>query len=120
MPVSPSSCARARRAPLQVIVDGTNSNTALIALGYLNHVVEQFASDYTADLVRRGIAASRGPPGRIVQIGVEQRPWYNPDLNGRWFFVPGVVGTLTLVLVVSLTASPSCASARSARSSRSW
>jgi ABC-2 type transport system permease protein len=91
--------------PLQVIVDGTNSNTALIALGYLNLVVEQFAGDYTADLVRRGVGASGGSAAKIVQVGVEQRPWYNADLNGRWFFVPGVVGSLTLVLVVSLTAS---------------
>ncbi len=35
---------------------------------------------------------------------VEQRPWFNPDLNGRWFFVPGVIGTLTLVTIVNLTA----------------
>jgi len=35
---------------------------------------------------------------------LEQRPWFNPDLNGRWFFVPGVIGTLTLILIVNLTA----------------
>ena len=41
---------------------------------------------------------------RQVQVMLEQRPWYNPDLNGRWFFVPGVIGTLTLVTIVNLTA----------------
>ena len=35
---------------------------------------------------------------------LEPRPWYNPDLRSRWFFVPGVIGSLTLVLVVVLTA----------------
>ncbi len=35
---------------------------------------------------------------------LEQRPWFNPDLNGRWFFVPGVIGTLTLITIVNLTA----------------
>src|SRR5208282_4761615 len=35
---------------------------------------------------------------------LEQRPWYNPDLNSQWFFVPGVIGSITLVLVVNLTA----------------
>ena len=35
---------------------------------------------------------------------LEPRPWYNPDLNGRWFFVPGVIGTLTLIMIVNLTA----------------
>ena len=88
-------------APVQVIVDGTNSNTALIALGYLNLIAGQYSEDYAADLVRRGVA---GPHAKLVAINFEPRPWYNPDLNGRWFFVPGVVGSLTLMLIVSLTA----------------
>jgi ABC-2 type transport system permease protein len=37
-------------------------------------------------------------------VTLEQRPWFNPDLNGQWFFVPGVIGTLTLVTIVNLTA----------------
>jgi ABC-2 type transport system permease protein len=37
-------------------------------------------------------------------VKLEQRPWYNPDLRSRWFFVPGVIGSLTLVLVTTLTA----------------
>ncbi len=93
---------KGQSAPLQVIVDGTNSNTALIALGYLNQIVAQYSQDYTLDLIRRGIG---GAGGKMVQVTIEPRPWYNPDLNGRWFFVPGVVGSLTLVVVVSLTAS---------------
>jgi ABC-2 type transport system permease protein len=92
---------KGERAPLQVIVDGTNSNTALISLGYLNQVVAAYSADYTTDLIHRGIG---GPQEKIVQVAVEPRPWYNADLNGRWFFVPGVVGSLTLVIVVSLTA----------------
>lgn len=89
-------------APLQVIVDGTNSNTALLALGYLNLIVQRYSQDYIADYLSRATAGGAAP--RPVQVTVEQRPWYNPDFNGRWFFVPGVVGTLTLILVVSLTA----------------
>jgi len=88
-------------APLQVIVDGTNSNTALIALGYVNSIAEGFARDYMTDLAQR-IQGVRGM--RQVQVTLEQRPWFNPDLNGRWFFVPGVIGTLTLVTIVNLTA----------------
>ena len=88
-------------APLQVIVDGTNSNTALIALGYINLIAAGFAQDYATDLMQR----VQGVQGmRQVQVTLEQRPWYNPDLNGRWFFVPGVIGTLTLVTIVNLTA----------------
>jgi len=88
-------------APLQVIVDGTNSNTALIALGYVNTIAAGFAQDYATDLAER-TAGIQGM--RQVQVTLEQRPWFNEDLNGRWFFVPGLIGTLTLVIVVNLTA----------------
>lgn len=92
---------KGQEAPLQVIVDGTNSNTALIALGYVNTIAAGFAQDYANDLAQR-IQGVQGM--RQVQVTVEQRPWFNPDLNGRWFFVPGVIGTLTLVIIVNLTA----------------
>ena len=87
--------------PLQVSVDGTNSNTALIALGYVNEIASIFSQDYATDLAQR---TNAGLSLRQSQITVEQRPWYNPDLNGHWFFVPGVIGTVTLILVVNLTA----------------
>ena len=92
---------KGQAAPLQVIVDGTNSNTALIALGYVNTIAAGFAQDYLTDLTRR-VQGAQGM--RQVQVTLEQRPWFNPDLNGRWFFVPGVMGTLTLVMIVNLTA----------------
>ncbi|MGO4871392.1 MAG: ABC transporter permease [Roseiarcus sp.] len=90
---------KGQSAPLQVIVDGTNSNTALIALGYVGEVAEKFSQDYATDVAQR----LHGAQARAVQVTLEQRPWYNPDLNSRWFFVPGVIATLTLVMVVNLT-----------------
>jgi ABC-2 type transport system permease protein len=92
---------KGQTAHLQVIVDGTNSNTALIAVGYINQIANQFAQDYAQQRLDRltpVIAAT------IPQIDLEQRPWYNPDLNSQWFFVPGVIGSITLMLVVNLTA----------------
>src|SRR5208282_2701383 len=44
---------KGQTAPLQVIVDGTNSNTALIALGYVNQIAAQFSQDYALDLAQR-------------------------------------------------------------------
>ena len=40
----------------------------------------------------------------VPAVELQQRPWYNPDLKSRWFFVPGIIGSLTLVLVTTLTA----------------
>ena len=92
---------KGQQAPLQVILDGTNSNSALIALGYVNTIAGQYAQDYGTDLARR-VGGMQGM--RQIQVTLEQRPWYNEGLNDRWFFVPGVIGTLTLVIVVNLTA----------------
>ncbi len=89
-------------APLQVVVDGTNSNTALIALGYVGQIVGTYSRGYGGDFANR---ISGGGRGGFVEVRMAQRPWFNPNLDGRWFFVPGVVGTLSLVLTVSLTAS---------------
>ena len=90
---------KGQSAPAQIIVDGTNSNTALIALGYVDEIVSTYAQEVGQDLARRLYAGQPPPP----QVSIEPRPWYNPDYNSRWFFVPGVIATLTLVMVVNLT-----------------
>jgi ABC-2 type transport system permease protein len=82
-----------RPAPLQVIIDGRNSNTAMVALGYVRNIGNRFNDDWIAarDL--------RGPPARL-----EIRAWFNPNLESRWFFIPGIVGMLTLVVTMLVTA----------------
>ncbi|NYH14133.1 ABC transporter permease [Paraburkholderia bryophila] len=89
-----------RSAPLQVIVDGTNSNTALIALGYINQIATQFQTDQ----MNEAWPESAGAALATVAVSLRERPWYNDAIDDRWFFIPGVVGTLTLMQVVSLTA----------------
>ena len=88
-------------APLQVIVDATTSNTALIASGYISQIALAFAHEYQMDRIYR-IAPQLLEV--IPSVELAPRPWYNPDLSSRWFFVPGIIGSLTLVLVVTLTA----------------
>jgi ABC-2 type transport system permease protein len=88
-------------APVQVIVDATNSNTALIASGYISQIALGFARQYQQDRIGR-IAPQFVE--QMPSVELEQRPWYNASLSSRWFFVPGVIGSLTLVLVITLTA----------------
>lgn len=88
-------------APIQVLVDGTNSNSALIALGYVGAITQTYSQHYQADLLSRidpSVAAT------LVHVSLDDRPWYNVSLNSRWFFVPGVIATITLIMVVNLTA----------------
>jgi ABC-2 type transport system permease protein len=90
-----------RGAPVQAVVDATASNTALIALGYVEQVVARYARELEEDQLRRSHPEWIG---RVPDVKVEFRPWYNPDLLSRWFFLPGVVGTITLITIMTLTA----------------
>ncbi len=80
-------------APLQVIVDGRNSNTAMIALNYIQSIVDAFNQEWTA-------AEGLGKPRAHLVI----RAWFNPNLESRWFIVPGIIGLLTLVVTMLVTA----------------
>lgn len=82
-----------RSAPLQVIVDGRNSNTAMIALNYVSAIVEAYNMKW---ITSHGLQAS---PARL-----ETRAWFNPNMESRWFFIPGIVGMLTLVTTMLVTA----------------
>ena len=87
-------------APLQVIVDATNSNTALIASAYVSQVALGFAKQMQHDRIYR---VAPQLIEQLPSVQLQQRPWYNPDLSSRWFFVPGVIGSLTTLLVITLT-----------------
>ncbi len=90
-----------RTARVQVIVDSSNSNTALIAVGYVNQIAGRFAQDYQREQWRRTAPLEQA---HLPSIELERRPWYNTDIDSQWFFVPGVIGNLILIMVVSLTA----------------
>jgi ABC-2 type transport system permease protein len=92
---------KGQTAPLQVLVDGTNSNTALIALGYAGQIAGAYGQAYALDLAQRTGRALGRP---LVTVTLQERYWYNPNLNSRWFFIPGLIGTLTLITIVNLTA----------------
>jgi ABC-2 type transport system permease protein len=88
-------------APVQVIVDATNSNTALIAAGYISQIAAGFAQEYQQTRINLTAPQLRNV---IPAVQLDYRPWYNTDLRSRWFFIPGIIGSLTLVLVITLTA----------------
>ncbi|MBW4092314.1 MAG: ABC transporter permease [Proteobacteria bacterium] len=84
-----------RPAPVQAIVDGRNSNTALLIEGYANAILTDFSLGW-------GAAHGQRAPPAVLDL----RARYNPTLSSRWFIVPGIVALLTQVvtlLVVGLT-----------------
>ena len=80
-------------ANVQVIADGRNSNTAGTALGYVGAIVDSFNANW---------AASHGAPAPPLQVTM--RAWYNANLETRWYMVPALIGTLTFLQTLLLTA----------------
>jgi drug efflux transport system permease protein len=93
--------SKGQTAHLQVIVDSSNSNTALVALGYINQIASRFSLDYQFE---RFLHISPLLLPQLPRIVLDRRPWFNTDLDSQWFFVPGVIGNLILIMVVTLTA----------------
>jgi ABC-2 type transport system permease protein len=88
-------------AVVQALVDSSNSNTALVALGYLNQIGARFAANYQLDRLAR---TAPQVVSFVPQIDLETRPWFNEGLESRWYFVPGVIGNLLMIMVMTLTA----------------
>jgi len=83
-----------RGARVQVLVDGSNSNTATVAQGYAGRIVQQFG---LREARRLGVSLDRG-------VDLRTRAWYNPSLTSRAYNVPAVVGLLLLLMALLLTA----------------
>jgi ABC-2 type transport system permease protein len=80
-------------ADVQLIADGRNSNTAATAVGYATAIVDRFNRDWRAE---------RGLPGPPVEVSM--RAWYNENLETRWNMIPALIGMITLLGTLILTA----------------
>ena len=80
-------------APIQVILDARNSNTAGSAAGFVSSVVAAFNDDWRQ---RHG--------GAQAPVRVESRAWFNPNLETRWNFMPGMIAALSMIQTLLLTA----------------
>jgi ABC-2 type transport system permease protein len=90
-----------RTAQLQMLLDGTISNTAGIVLSYGSRIVNQYSQELLEDRVARRM----GVPPRTAKVELEARAWFNEDLESRNFFVPGVIAmivTLTSLMLTSM------------------
>ncbi|MCL4850056.1 MAG: ABC transporter permease [Bryobacteraceae bacterium] len=93
------------RASVQVLVDGTNSNTASLIASYANQIVASFSRRAVQSRLERKSAGLSGPvPREIVSVNVASRVWFNPELRSRTYFVPGVIVNIVMLVTVMLTA----------------
>ena len=86
--------AAGRTARVQILIDGASSNTATVAQGYANSMVQAYGLRHAAE------------HGRDPRGGVELRAaaWFNPDLASRAYNVPAIIGILLLMMSLLLTA----------------
>jgi ABC-2 type transport system permease protein len=82
-------------ANLQVISDGRNSNTAGTAVLYVGTVVDAFNSEWLS---------SHNPSQSGPAMQMVARAWFNPNLETRWMMIPSLIGTLTMMQTMLLTA----------------
>lgn len=85
--------AAGEAAPVQLVIDARNSNTAQAAAAAVQAIVARFNDDWR---LRQGGAA---PPVTVVT-----RAWYNPNLTTRWNFMPGLIAALSMIQTLLLTA----------------
>jgi ABC-2 type transport system permease protein len=87
-------------AAIQIILDGTESNTAMIALGYMGQII----SDYSNTVLIKRLNRSGMIGFEEAGVAIEARTWFNANLESRYFYVPGVIASIAFLLPIILTA----------------
>jgi ABC-2 type transport system permease protein len=87
-----------REAAVQFLVDGADSNTASIALGYVDALIRTYAADVQASAQVRKTGRRAAPP-----VELRTRVWYNSDLKSRNFIVPGLIAVVLMIISALLT-----------------
>ncbi|HTT67564.1 MAG TPA: ABC transporter permease [Gemmatimonadales bacterium] len=88
-----------RPATVQLLIDGTTSNTATVAQAYASQIILRFGQEHGSQVAQ----TARLPGGKTPGVDLRVRAWYNPNLESRVYNVPGVVGNLMMLMSLLLT-----------------
>ncbi len=87
-----------RTAPVQILLDGSDANTATIVLGYAEAVVQAHSGRIELEAMRR-----KGVPLRLPRLEMRPRVWFNEDMESRNFIIPGLIAVILSILAALLT-----------------
>jgi len=87
-------------ATVQIVVDGTDSNAALIALGYASQILSTYSTNVLVKRLNQAGAVDFEEAG----VAIESRVWFNPNLESRLFYVPAVIALVAFLIPIILTA----------------
>jgi ABC-2 type transport system permease protein len=91
--------SRLETADLQILVDGSDNNSAGVLLGYSNGIIRDFSSHYDQDeFNRRGLRAGSTPP-----VSLDMKFLYNSSLKSQNFIVPGLIAVIMMIIGTLLT-----------------
>ncbi|NIQ02560.1 MAG: ABC transporter permease [Nitrospinaceae bacterium] len=87
-----------QNAPVQFIVDGTDANTATLAMGYAEVVTLIYSQEIILQKMRQ-------LHGRVLTVPIEvrARAWFNPDLESKNYIIPGLIAVIMMVIAALLT-----------------
>ncbi len=95
-----------RGSAVQVIVDGTDSNTASVVLAYSQNIV----ADYSRQILEERLENRLGVPPPLKKpffrkggVEIQSRAFFNPNLESRNFYVPGIMALLIMLITLTLT-----------------
>jgi ABC-2 type transport system permease protein len=87
-----------REAQVQILLDGSDSNTASIALGYAESLVRGYSLE-----LRKGALNRRGGEHVAPPVDARMRVWYNSSLESKNYVVPGLIAVILQIIAALLT-----------------
>lgn len=92
-----ASVAGGKSARVQVIVDGTDANTAMVGMGYAAQIASAFGAEIVAER-----SSTLVQERTIGSADLRPRVWFNPDLKSRWFYVPAILAMVLMLVTMIL------------------
>jgi ABC-2 type transport system permease protein len=91
-------------APVQILLDGSDSNTASIALGYAEGVTQAYSLELRSQMQNRRAGGSSNANGAVVPpVQAQTRVWYNSSLESKNYVVPGLIAVILQIIAALLT-----------------
>jgi ABC-2 type transport system permease protein len=95
---------RGSSSGVQILLDGTDSNSAQLVSAYSAQAIGRFTTEVMNERQRsRAVAAGTPISAAIPRVVAEPRVWFNPELKSRNYFVPGVIVNILMLVTLSLT-----------------
>jgi ABC-2 type transport system permease protein len=97
------SVALGRQAQVQILLDGGQSNSAVVAMGYLGKIFAVRGLSAAAERVNALAPKFGGATPSLPIVTAETRVRFNPELRSAWYMVPGVLGMIMMIMTMLMT-----------------